>query len=214
MAGRVRPAIVVLKRLSTAKKRGGGGPRIEGAALIVAIAAIIGVPLLSAYFPRWVGRMTVPLLAVTSIGVYLTVPDTERVSVVMAVMFVAAVVCFAAEVRPPPLVVGITAFVIIGAAIRDSGGRAEAIARAAGCFGVLLAAPVAGWLHEVRENNEVERRPSIAVLVVLHCVVVGFSSRGLIRDRSIFLVAAACGAALLVSVAILFAMARPVSVEP
>ena len=84
---------------------------------------------------------------------------------------------FAAEISPPPLVVGAIAFVIIGAAVLDSAGRDEAIARAAGCFGVLLAAPVAGWLRELRENSDIERRPTIVSLVLLHCLVVGWSSR-------------------------------------
>jgi hypothetical protein len=194
-------------------------PSLDGIASLVAFGSLVGVPLLAACFPRWAARMALPLLAVTSVGVYLTVPDTERVRVVMALMLIVAVVGFAANIEPNRFVVAAIAFVIIAVAILDSGGRGAAIARAAGCFGVLLAAPIAHWLPRLQPTNDArdahdERRPAVVTLVIVHCLVVGWASRALIRQTSVGLVVLACGAALVLATGILFATGRPVAADP
>lgn len=168
--------------------------------------------MLVAFFPRWAERMVMPLLVITSVGVYLTVPDTEDVRVVMALVVIAAIVSFAATITVPTIVGAVVALVMMAAAIIDSGGRAEAIVRAAGCCGVLLAAPVAGWLNELRTNDGPERRPTMATLVVVHCLIVGWASRTLIGESSIGRVVAIVGVALVVAVVVLFATARPIAV--
>lgn len=160
-----------------------------------------------------------PLLAVTSVGVYLTVPDTEHAIKVMAVTVIAAIACFAASIalpriKLPGIVASPVAVLIVGAALADSAGRGYPIARATGCFGVLLAAPVAGGLNRLRTRQGGQRRPTMATLAIVHCLVVGFSSRALIRQESVGLVVAAVGGALLAAVVILFVTARPVTVEP
>ena len=192
----------------------GGVPRLNGDAFVVAVGSMVCVPLLVALFPRWAGRVTVPLLAITSAGVYLTVPDVERVSLVMVIVVVAAVYCFARAIAPDPIVVGGIALLIIGAAILDSGGRGGAIVRAAGCFGVLLAAPVAGWFNSLTKDGAVERRPALSVLVLVHCVVVGWSSRALIRENSVSGVVPAIAAALVIATVLLLMLSRPVAAEP
>ncbi|MEY2423149.1 MAG: hypothetical protein QOI95_3216 [Acidimicrobiaceae bacterium] len=189
-------------------------PRLHGIAAVVALGAIVGVPLLSAFFPRSAARLAVPLLAITSVGIFLTVPDTERVSLVMAVMLVAAVVCLASEITPNQWAIAATALVVIGVAILDSAGRGAAIVRATGCFGVLLAAPLAEWLNRLRTNAELERRSNTIVLVVAHCLVVGFASRALIRETSMTLVVPAVGGALFLTAVLLFAVSRPAATEP
>jgi hypothetical protein len=158
--------------------------------------------------------MTVPFLAVTSVGVYLTVPDTEHAIQVMPVMLMAAIVCFVASVRLPAILGSLASIVIVGAALADSAGLGAPIARATGCFGVLLAAPVAGWLNQLRTEEGSERRPTMTTLVIVHGIVVGWSSRALIRQESVGLVVIAVGVALVAAVAVLFATARPVAVEP
>ena len=192
----------------------GGVPRLDDGAFVVAIGSIVCVPLLVAWFPRWAGRVAVPLLAVTSVGVYLTVPDVERVSLVMIIVVVAAVYCFARGIAPDPIVVAGIAFLIIGAAILDSGGRGGAIVRAAGCFGVLLAAPVAGWFNALTKDGAVERRPALSVLVLVHCLVVGWSSRAFIREKSVSGVVPAVAAALVIATVLLLVVSRPVAAEP
>ena len=186
-------------------------PRFSGGASLVAIGSIVGVPMLAACFPRWALRLALPLLGITSAGIYLTVPDTERVSLVMAIVVLATIVCFVASIEPHRLLVAVAAFVIMGAAILDSGGRAAAIARAAGCFGVLVAAPVAGWLNELRGDGE-RRAPPVA-LVVVHCLVVGWSSRVLIREVSLVHVIPAVAGALIVATGLLLATSQPVAEE-
>jgi hypothetical protein len=180
---------------------------------LVAIGAIVLVPVLAAFFPRWAARLALPLLTITSMGVLLTVPDTERVSLIMALVLIGSVVCLAMTITPSHAVVAATAFVIIGGAIMDSADRDAAIARAIGCFGVLLAAPIAGWLNELRKSGDRERRPAETTLVAVHCLVVAWSSRGLIRETSLSYVVVAVGGALVAAVMILFATARLVTVD-
>ena len=118
------------------------------------------------------------------------------------------VVCFDAAITVSPWVVAATAAVIMGTAILDSGGRTAAIIRASGCFGVLLVAPVAGWLHKG------ERRPALATLVIVHCLVVAWSSRVLIRETSVVVALLGTGGALIAATALLFATARRVAATP
>lgn len=191
-----------------------GVVRLNGDALLVAISSIAGVPLFAAFFPSRDARLAMPLLAVTSIGVYLTVPDVERVSLVMVIMVVAAVSCFATKIAPPHIVVAGSALLIMAAAIVDSGGRGAAIVRAAGCFGVLLAAPIAGWLNQFVTDGAFERRPALPLLAIVHCLVVGWSSRALIRETSVDLVVTGTAAALIVATVVLLGTSRPVAAEP
>jgi hypothetical protein len=179
------------------------------------LAAIVAVPVLAFHFPRWAARVVLPLLAITSAGIYLTVPDTERVKVVMAVLAIGGVVGFAAAITVPPWVIAATAFVMMGTAILDSGGRAAAIVRAAGCFGVLLALPVAGWLRKLPESGGGdERRPALVIIVVVHCLVVAWSSRALIRETAVGVVLLGAGGALVGATLLLFATARRVAATP
>jgi hypothetical protein len=187
-------------------------PDLSGSALLVAIGSIIGVPVLVAAFPRQTAWLAMPLLVVTAAGVCLTVPDIERVTLVMAVVVLAAIVSLAAAIAPNRFLGSAIAFVIMGAAILDSGGRAAAIARAAGCFGVLLAAPVAGWLNELR-RSAIKRHPPISLLVIVHCLVVGWSSRALIRETSVRRVVPAIAAALIGATILLIGASRPVAAE-
>lgn len=199
-------------RSASARKKVGRLPKLDTVGTLAALVAIVAVPVLAALFPRREVKLVMPLLAITSVGVYLTVPDTEHVSVVMALVIMAAIVTFAASISPHPLVVGATAFVIMGAAIMDCGGREASIVRAAGCFGVVIAAPVSGWLEELRNGDRL-RQPNLTILVVLHCVLVGWSSRALIRQESITLVVVADAIAFAVALIVLVVAARPVAAE-
>ena len=157
--------------------------------------------------------MAMPLLAITSVGVFLTVPDTERVSLIAIFMLMVAAVCVAMAITPSHVAVAATAFVIIGMGILDSAGRDAAIARAVGCFGVLLAAPIAERLNQLRNSGDVEWRPHEVTLVAVHCLVVAWASRALIRETSASYVIVAVGGVLVAAVLTLFATARRVTVE-
>ncbi|MEY2454247.1 MAG: hypothetical protein QOD92_3821 [Acidimicrobiaceae bacterium] len=204
--------------MTFAKVNAGRTPRFRGIAFPLAIVSIVAVPFLTFSFPRWAARVAVPLLAITSIGIYATVPDTERVILVMAVMLVLAVVCGAASISPHPIVLAAIAFVMMGTAILDSAGREAPIVRAAGCFGVLLVAPVAGWVQQARarsgDESLQERRPAMVTLVALHCVLVAWSSRLQIRETSVAPVLVGTGGALALGILVLLAAARPVAAAP
>ena len=155
-----------------------------------------------------------PLLAVTSMGVFVTVADTERVRVTMVLVVAVTVVYLAWAITPGPVVLAAVAFAIVGAAVLDSAGRTAPIVRAAACFGVLLASPIADVLNKLRTSGASERRPPLAVLVIVHCLVVAWSSRLLVRETSPVPVSLACGGAVFAAVLLLFAIAPRVDVEP
>jgi hypothetical protein len=188
-------------------------PRLHGSGLLVAAGAVVAVPVLAACLPRWANRMVLALFVITSAGIVLTVPDVERVTAMMVILLVAAVVCEVNDIELSQLAIALIALAIMVTAVLDSGGRAAAIARAAGCFGVLLALPVAGWLNEVRSDQSQPRRPWFAVLLGVHCAVVAFSSRALIRQKSISIVTLAIGGALIVATLVLFLTSRRVATE-
>lgn len=186
-------------------KRRGLFPDLEGSALVLAVAAAIGVPVLVALFPRWLHRWTGPMLAVSAVGVYATVPDTEHVRPVMVLVVIGAILCFALGIELPALIAAAVALLIVGAAIADSAGRSAPIARAAASFAVLLAAPVAAWIASARERG----RPPLAVVLVTHGALAVFASRALIRESSVTLVAGVLAAALAAAVALLVATSKP-----
>jgi hypothetical protein len=187
-------------------------PPITGGALWIAVGSIVGLPVLAALFPRRAAWLALPLLVITGVGICLTVPDIERVTLVTAGLVLATIVCLAIANAPNRFVFAAIALVMVEAAILDSGGRGAAIVRAVGCFGVFLIAPVSGWLNELRSGT-VKIHPPNALLVIVHCVLVGWSSRGLIRETSLSRVLPAIAAALLVATALLVAASRPVAVE-
>jgi hypothetical protein len=173
--------------------------------------AIVAVPFLAACFPRWAARLAMPLLGVTSMGILVTVPDTERVRVTMVLMVVATVAYAATGVAPARWVLGSAAAILMYAAILDSADRPAPIVRAAGCFGVLVAAPLAAWLNSLRAGGE--RRPPLVVLVGVHCLVVACSSRLLVRDTALLPIVATSGGAIVAAVVVLCAIAPRVAVE-
>jgi hypothetical protein len=182
------------------------------AAALAGYAAIVGVPLLAAFFPRWAARLALPLLAVTSMGIVVTVPDTERVALALVLVVVAVVVYAAWGAEPTRTVLVVTAMVIMLAAILDSGERPAAIVRSVGCFGVVLAAPLAAWLNALRTSAGDERRPPLVLLVVVHCLVVACSSRPLVHETALAPVLAVSVGAEVAAVLALFAIAPKVTV--
>jgi hypothetical protein len=187
-------------------------PPLSGGGLLIAVGSIVGLPVLVALFPRRAAWLAMPLLVITAGGICLTVPDIERVTLVMAGVVLATIVSLAVANAPNRFIFSATALVMVEAAILDSGGREAAVARAIGCFGVLLVAPVVGWLNELR-SGPFKRHPPISLLVIVHCLVVGSSSRALIRETSVSRVALAVAVALTGATVLLFAASRPVAGE-
>jgi hypothetical protein len=185
-------------------RRRGVGTRLTGVAQLLAFVGVVGVPLLVGLGPRWLRRWTIAMLAVTSMGVWATVPDTEYVLIVMVVVVVAAIVVFPTGWEAPPLVSAAVALVIMLAAVEGSAGNAAPIARAIGCFAALLAVPVAGRLMGSSE----ERHPLPVVVLAIHTIVALVCSRALIRQESASLVTGVVAVALLATVAALYVAPR------
>ncbi len=187
--------VVAVKAARRAARRG-LLPDFKGSAPLFALGAVVAVPAFVALSPAWLRRWLLPMLAVTSMGVYATVPDTEHVSVVMLVVVAAAIVTLVARVEVHPAVGAAIAFVIVLAALADSAGLPAPIVRAIGCFAAFLAVPVAARLRP-------DARPALLTVLVTHGVVAVFASRALIRERSALLVVVAVAVALAIAVAVL-----------
>lgn len=184
------------------------------------MGSILAVSVLAYHFPRWAARQALPFLAATSVGIYLTVPDTERVVLVMGAIAIAGIVSLQVEAVASPIVLALIAGVMMGTATLDSAGRGAAVVRAAGCFGALLALPVAGWLRQLRARDgngrveggaATEHRPSFVTLALVHCVLVAWCSRGQIRELALAPVLLGTGGALVLGTFVLYAAARPVA---
>ena len=186
------------------KGRSSNSTDLSGTAALFAYTGIVAVPVLVALNPAWLRRWTVPMLAVTSIGVYYTVPDTERVRTVMFVVVPIACVCALVRVKVPALVAAAVAVVILWQAIQDAHGAAPPIIRSIGCFAALLAMPVAALLTRLAKRG----RPATLVVLVTHGAVAVFASRAFVREKSVGLLVVAIGAALLVAVVVLFVASR------
>jgi hypothetical protein len=191
-------------------KKKSSGPDLKGTAALVAYTGIIVVPVLVALNPSWLRRWTIPMLAVTAMGIYATVPDTENVRTVMFVMVPAGALCALLRVKVPWFVASAASVVILWQAIQDAAGQAPPIIRAIGCFAALLAMPVAGWLAQLLDRG----RPAILAVLITHGAFAVFASRALVHQRSIAVVGGGIAAALLAAVGVLFLAARPVEPEP
>ena len=89
-------------------------------------------------------------------------------------------------------------------ALSDSASRPAPIARAVGCFGALLALPVARLVSARLSKGE----PRLVPVLAVHCGTAAFCSRALIRQESAALVVAAVAAVLLAAVVALVTTAR------
>jgi hypothetical protein len=179
-------------------------PRLEGDAQLLAVVGVLGVPVLVALCPPWLRRWFMPMLAVSSIGIYLTVPDTEHVLTVMLIVVLVAIGSFALRLELPSLLAAGVAVVMMVNALADSAGQPAPIARAIGCFGALLAVPVARYASTRAGRGE----PAVPPVLLAHCAVVLFSSRALIREESPKMVVAAVAIALAGAVTFLVATAK------
>lgn len=153
-----------------------GTTRGNGAlVLLVFVAAAL------ATFGGWEEGRTWPrasglLVAVSALGVYATVPDTEHA---LALLGAAAVVAVAAWIAPVcrlgPWGTAAGALAVVGIALVDNAGRDSALLRGAACAGVFLLAPVARRLRT--SMGRAARAPrgwlDTATVVVLHTAVVG-----------------------------------------
>jgi len=178
---------------------------LKGTAALIAYTGIVAVPVLVALNPKWLRQWTVPMLAVTSMGVYATVPDTEHVQTVMLVMVPIGAACALLRLKVPGIISAGAAAVILWQAYYDVAGQAPPVVRAIGCFAALLAMPVAALLARLTDRG----RPATLLVLVTHGAVAVFASRALVHQRSLPLVAFVIGTVLVGAVAVLYLFSRP-----
>lgn len=140
------------------------------------------------------------MLAMTSIGVYLTVPETQHVIPMMAIAVIAAAIFLATSSAPPPPAIVLVAGGILATGLHDATGNRAAMVRVVGCFGVLLVAPIA---RRVTEGRHELWEPRSSSLLVVHGFVVAVSSRALVHSHSTKSVALLVTATLVATVAVL-----------
>ena len=147
----------------------------------VVIATVIGAALLGD-FDRTFRRTGLGpvLVAVTALGVYVCVPDTEQ-----AVVLAGATIPFVVLGWPRPLAsmgsTGAFAFAGLVTWTAAVGGHARpgSIIGATGCLGAMVVVPAARRVVRVRSLPQARRpwTPDAYRLLALHCVLVAISSR-------------------------------------
>lgn len=171
---------------------------------LVLLAIALAAPLLTDF-----GRGSVsaawgaPLFALSALGIFFTVPDTEEAAVLLTAAAPVALLGW-----PAPLaslggagsysVVGVTAWIVVW----GSRGRETALVGAAACLGLLLAEPVARLL--TRRNTVLQRispdaQTALAVGAA-HFLLVVFASRFAGMRPSVLEASVLAGAALFLAV--------------
>jgi len=162
-------------------------PAWAGVAAGVATAAL--VPLACELDQRH-PRLTAPLAAISALGVFGAVPDTEQARALVGAT--AAAAPFGVDPRTAPGPAGTSAVVGLLAWTAATGGwpRPGAVVGALACVGVLALGGLVAWA-----------RLPVAAVLLLHTALVVVASRGAgLRDRAVTaaaIVAAAYGAAVL-----------------
>jgi hypothetical protein len=136
----------------------------SGWARALVLVAIVGVGSAAASIDRRFPYLTFGLLALSALGAYATVPDTEQARAVVGALLPIAVLAFfareTAEAAGPSLGVALVGWVALVGGVARPGSVVGAI----GCLGVLLLAPLA-------------RRTLPVVVMVMHLAIVGLASR-------------------------------------
>jgi hypothetical protein len=139
-------------------------PGTSGWARLVVLLTVVGAGPASAILDRRLPLLTFSLLAISALGVYATVPDTEQARALVGALLPVAVVGLAwrrvSEPSGPAAGVALLAW----AALVGGVGRPGSVVGALGCLGVLALGPLA-------------RHSGSARVVVVHVAVVLVSSR-------------------------------------
>jgi len=134
---------------------------------VVVIAITLSAPLVAVTAARD-PQLTALLVAVSAVGVYVCVPDTEQAEILLGAALVGAGAASSHRLRA---VVGIGALIGVYTWTVAVGGHARdgAVVGGLACLGMLVLAPIAAW------RRTGDRRPGAILLV--HAALVAFVAR-------------------------------------
>ena len=180
-----RPALPLLALpgaalVATDPELAAGPPWLMG---LLVLTVVLGGPLVGSFDERWSDRGYGPvLMAGTVAGVYLTVPDTERLLVVLGVAGVLALTGWPRPVAHLGWAGSLAATgLVLWAAALDGASRPSAVVGSMACLGLLAVEPVARALLRDRGGPLDPLAGSwlaLPVVAAAHALVVVVASRG------------------------------------
>jgi hypothetical protein len=167
----------------------------RGWARALAFVAVITAGPAAASFDRYAPRLTFGLLAISALGAYATVPDTEQARALVGALLPVALAAFGfrrvSEASGPIAGVALVAWVALVGGV----GRPGAVVGAIGCLGVLALGPLS-------------RRATPVLVVTMHVAVVAVASRVAGFRQSAWTAAAVVLPVMVVAAALLAAAER------
>lgn len=181
-------------------------------------AIVVTGPLVAAFDHQDGGRgLPLPLFAVSTLGLYLTVPDTESGLVLLGA---ASVVGFLGWPKPIATLGSVGSFAMAGVyasvALSGAGGRPASLIAVEACLGLLIAAPI-WWKYRANHSSGFLAHYDTTAIILGQAVVVLTVSRVFGRFSNPWLTALTVGAVLLATMLGLGALDRrsvPTGSEP
>jgi hypothetical protein len=130
---------------------------------LVLLAVLVAGPT-SAVVDRRFPSLLFAFLAVSALGVYETVPDTEQARALVGALLPVAALAFISRRSPEPAGPVVSVSLLAWVALVGGVGRPGAVVGGIGCLGVLALGPVS-------------RRANVGLLAVVHVAVVAVASR-------------------------------------
>lgn len=180
--------------------------------VVVVVAVAVGGPLVGAFDARWRSQGYGPiLLAVTVAGAYLTVPDTERMLVLLGAAGVLVLSAWPWPLGSLGRAGSLSATgLVVWAATLDGAYRSSSVVGAVACLGLLVVEPVArGMLRRHRSPLEGLQGKwwSVPAVAAFHLAVVLVASRGAGLRPDLGEAALVAGADLVVALVLVLAAA-------
>jgi hypothetical protein len=115
---------------------------------VAVVATVVAAPLVVGTVAR-APRLAAVLFAISAVGVYLCVPDTEQAAVLMGALVAAAALAVDPDLRAAPGIAPLTGVFVWTVAIGGHG-REGSVVGGLACLGVLVLVPLVGWGRTVR----------------------------------------------------------------
>jgi hypothetical protein len=138
-----------------------------------AVVTILAAPLVVVTAARD-PRLAAVLFAISGVGLYVCVPDTEQAKALMGALLAAAALAADPELPVTPGAAALTGLFVWTAAIGGHG-RSGSVVGGLACLGVLVLVPLAGWGRTTRRGSWVLGAGQLAYVVFV-ARVAGFRS--------------------------------------